>query len=90
MLNNKLDIKTLIVIIALIILAMYAFTEVTYFSKYWERNIESPVLTIPQLVFKKNNNVSISQGVFKEEQSNTPTHGEVILFGHRTLQVHHS
>ena len=89
MLNNKLDIKTLIVIIALIILAMYAFTEVTYFSSkiVIERNIESPVLTIPQLgVQEKINNVSISQGVYKEEQSNTPTHGEVILFGHRTLQ----
>ena len=66
MLHNKLDIKTLIVIIALIILAMYAFTEVTYFSSkiVVERNIESPVLTIPELgVQEKINNVSKTQGV---------------------------
>jgi sortase A len=89
MLNRKTSIKTIIVIIALIILAMYAFTEVTYFSSKIavERNIESPVLSIPSIgVQEKINNVSISQGVYKENQSYTPTNGEVILFGHRTLQ----
>ncbi|MBX7076644.1 MAG: class E sortase [Methanobacteriaceae archaeon] len=89
MFNNKISIKTIIVIIALTILAMYAFTEVTYFSSkiVIERNLESPVLTIPSIgVHEKINNVSISQGVYKEVKSNDPTHGEVILFGHRTLQ----
>ena len=69
MFNNKISIKTIIVIIALTILAMYAFTEVTYFSSkiVIERNLEAPVLTIPSIgVHEKINNVSISQGVYKE------------------------
>lgn len=86
---KKPKIATIIIIIALIIVGLYAVGEVDYFSQKIsiERNIDSPVLSIPAIgVQEKINNVSISQGVYHETQSYTPTNGEVILFGHRTLQ----
>lgn len=86
---EKPTIRTLIVIIVLIIIGLYAIGEVNYFSKkvVEEENITSPVVVIPSIgVHEKINNVSISQGVYHEEESFTPTNGEVILFGHRTLQ----
>lgn len=87
-LNNILWI-TIIVIIALVIIGLYALTEVSYFSaKYQtENNVESPIISIPSIgVFEKINNVSISQGVYHDSGSKDPTHGDVVLFGHRTLQ----
>ncbi len=63
--------------------------EVNYYSSkiVVERNIESPTIFIPSIgVNEKINNVSLSQGVLHEPTSYTPTNGDVLLFGHRTLQ----
>ncbi len=82
-----MKISTVVVIIALIVVGMYAMLEVTYFSSKIsiERDLSSPVLLIPAIgVNEKINNVSISQGVYHEEISYNPTKGDVILFGHRT------
>ena len=81
---------TIIVIIAFLIIGLYALTEVNYFSykNVAETNdINASVVIIPSIgVFEKINNVSISQGVYIDEMSNIPTKGDVVLFGHRTLQ----
>ena len=82
-----MKIATVIVIIALVIVGMYALLEVTYFSSKIaiERDLSSPVVLIPAIgVNEKINNMSISQGVYHEEFSHDPTKGEVVLFGHRT------
>jgi sortase A len=89
--NNmeKPTITTIIIIIFLIIVGLYASGEVNYYSTKLtiENDIDSPVVIIPAIgVEEKINNVSISQGVYHEEQSYIPGEGEVILFGHRTLQ----
>lgn len=80
-------ISTVFVIIALVVISSYALIEVGYYSNKIaaEDNISSPMIEIPKIgVNEKINNVSISQGVFHEEQSFLPSKGEVILFGHRT------
>lgn len=85
----KISIRTIIVIIALIIIGFYAFTEVSYFSSktITEANIEQPVLNIPKInLQEKINNQSLSQGVFIEPNSNNPQTGEIPIYGHRTLQ----
>jgi len=82
-----MKIATVVVIIALVVVGMYALLEVSYFSSKIaiERDLSSPVVLIPAIgVNEKINNVSISQGVYHEELSYDPTKGEVILFGHRT------
>lgn len=82
-------VATIIVIIALIGIGLYVAGEVNYFSKKMitEEKIESPVVNIPSIgVHEKINNVSISNGVYHEELSYKPTKGDVVLFGHRTLQ----
>ncbi|WP_297980492.1 class E sortase [uncultured Methanobrevibacter sp.] len=83
-------ITTVIIIIALIILGLYALTEVNYFSYKniaEADDINASVVIIPSInVFEKINNVSISQGVYIEESAYIPTKGDVVLFGHRTLQ----
>lgn len=81
---------TIIVIIALLIIGLYALTEVNYFS-YKQvvepKEVNSSVLIIPSIgVFEKINNVSLSQGVYLDEHSNIPTKGDTVLYGHRTLQ----
>lgn len=86
---DKAKIRTIIVIICIIILGLYAAGEVNYFSSKIaiEKNIDSPVIIIPNIgVEEKINNISLSQGVMHDEKSFTPTHGDVILSGHRTLQ----
>lgn len=86
---NKPTISTIILIIVLAIIGLYAAGEVNYYSTkiISENNIDSPVVIIPSIgVNEKINNVSISQGVYHENKSFTPTNGEVVLFGHRTLQ----
>ena len=86
---EKPSIRTIVIIVIVIIIGLYAIGEVHYFSKkiVEEKDIVSPVVTIPAIgVHETINNVSISQGVYHESQSYTPTNGEVILFGHRTLQ----
>ena len=85
---NKLT--TIIVIIAFLIIGLYALTEVNYFAYknvVEPKEINAPVVIIPSIgVFEKINNVSISQGVYIDENSELPTKGDVVLYGHRTLQ----
>ena len=87
---KNINITTIIIIIAFLILGLYALTEVNYFS-YKEvveiEDVNASVVMIPSInVQEKINNVSISQGVYIDAQSNLPTKGDVVLFGHRTLQ----
>lgn len=63
--------------------------EVNYFSSKIaiERNIESPVILIPSIgVEEKINNETLSQGVWYNKTSNIPTEGDLVIYGHRTLQ----
>ena len=86
---NKPKISTIIIIICIIILGLYAMGEVNYFSSKIaiEKNIDVPVIKISKIgVEEKINNISLSQGVLQDNKSFTPTHGDVILSGHRTLQ----
>lgn len=86
---KKPSISTIIVIICILIIGLYAMGEVNYFSSKIavEKNIESPAIVIPSIgVNEKLNNVSLSQGVLHEPTSYAPLEGDVLLFGHRTLQ----
>lgn len=86
---NKSIITTLIVIICIIVIGLYAAGEVNYYASKTisEKNITSPVIVIDKVgINEKINNVSLSQGVMLDENSGTPTHGDVVIFGHRTLQ----
>ena len=85
---NKPKISTVIVIICILIIGLYAMGEVNYFSSKIavERDLDSPIILIPSIgVEEKINNVSLSQGVL-HDQSYNPTEGDTVLFGHRTLQ----
>ncbi|MCI5737475.1 MAG: class E sortase [Methanobrevibacter ruminantium] len=81
---------TIIVIIAFLIIGLYALTEVNYFSYKQvaeSKDVNASVVVIPAIgVFEKINNVSLSQGVYIDETSNIPTKGDTVLYGHRTLQ----
>lgn len=81
---------TIIVIIAFLIIGLYALTEVNYFSYKQvaeSKDVNASVVVIPAIgVFEKINNVSISQGVYIDGTSNIPTKGDTVLYGHRTLQ----
>ena len=86
----KIRPTTIIIIIALLVISLYALTEVNYYSY---KNVAEPkeinasVIVIPSIgVHEKINNVSISQGVYLDASSNLPTKGDLALFGHRTLQ----
>ena len=88
--SKDFSLTTVVVVIAFIIIGLYAVTEVNYFSY---KNVAEPadynasVVSIPSIgVFERINNVSISQGVYIDASSNIPTQGDVVLFGHRTLQ----
>ncbi|WP_407421213.1 class E sortase [Methanobrevibacter sp.] len=86
---EKPSITTIIVIICIIIIGLYAMGEVNYFSSKIsvERNVDSPTVYIPSIgVDEKINNVSLSQGVMHDSSSYKPTQGDTLLFGHRTLQ----
>jgi LPXTG-site transpeptidase (sortase) family protein len=86
---KKPTITTIIIIICILIIGLYAMGEVNYFSSKIavERNIESPAIVIPSIgVQEKINNDSLNQGVLCENTSYKPNQGDVILFGHRTLQ----
>ena len=86
---EKPSITTIIVIICIIIIGLYAMGEVNYFSSKIsvERNVDSPTVYIPSIgVEEKINNVSLSQGVMHDVSSYKPTQGDTLLFGHRTLQ----
>ena len=86
---EKPRISTIIVIICIIIIGLYAAGEVNYFSAktITEKNITSPVIVIEKVgIEEKINNVSLAQGVMLDEKSGIPKQGDVMLFGHRTLQ----
>ena len=86
---KKPSISTIIVIICLLIIGLYAMGEVNYFSSkiVMEKNIDSPKIIIPSIgVNEKINNETLNQGVLSDPGENTPTNEPVILYGHRTLQ----
>ncbi len=86
---KKPTVSTIIIIIAIIIIALYAAGEVNYFSGkiIHEQNYDSPVVVIEKIgVNEKINNISINDGVYFEKQSYVPNNGEVVIFGHRTMQ----
>lgn len=86
---KKPTISTIIIIIAIVIIALYAAGEVNYYSAkiIHEQNYDSPVVVIEKVgINEKINNISIDEGVYFEPQSHVPTHGEVVIFGHRTMQ----
>lgn len=82
-------ISTIILIIVIAVIGLYAMGEVDYYSMKiaTEQNIESPVLTIPSIgLSEKINNVSLSQGIYSAPDSYKPDTGDVTIHGHRTLQ----
>lgn len=86
---NKPRISTILVIICIMIIGLYAMGEVNYFATKMvaERNTDNPTILIPSIgVNEKINNESLSLGVMHEVSSYKPTYGDVLLFGHRTLQ----
>ena len=86
---KKPSITTIIIIICILIIGLYAMGEVNYFSSkiVVERNIESPAIVIPSIgVNEKINNVSLNQGVLSDPGENIPTKDPIVLYGHRTLQ----
>ena len=86
---EKANIQTIIVIICILIIGTYVSGEVNYFASktITERNITSPVVILEKIgIEEKINNISLSQGVLLDEKSSIPTKGDVLLFGHRTLQ----
>ncbi len=86
---EKPSITTIIVIICILIVGLYAMGEVNYFSSkiIVERNIEAPTIVIPSIgVQEKINNETLNQGVLSDPGENTPTKDPIILYGHRTLQ----
>lgn len=86
---NKPSISTIIVIVCLLIIGLYAMGEVNYYSSkiIVERNIEAPKIIIPSIgVEEKINNESLNQGVLSDPGENIPINNSVLLYGHRTLQ----
>lgn len=88
---NKPAISTIIVIICLLIIGLYAMGEVNYFSSKIavERNIDvdSPKIIIPSIGVEETiNNVSLNLGVLSDPGDSVPTEDPVVLYGHRTLQ----
>ena len=87
---NKPSISTIIVIVCLLIIGLYAMGEVNYFSSkiIVEKNdTDSPSIVIPSIgVEEKINNKSLNQGVLSDPGDNIPTEDPVVLYGHRTLQ----
>ena len=86
---NKPSISTIIVIVCLLIIGLYAMGEVNYFSSkvIAEKNIDSPKILIPSIgVDEKINTESLNRGVLSDPGENIPTENPIILYGHRTLQ----
>lgn len=86
---EKPTISTIIIIICILIIGLYAMGEVNYFSSkvIVEKNIDSPTIVIPSIgVEEKINNESLNQGILSDPGENIPTKDPVILYGHRTLQ----
>lgn len=86
---NRPTISTIIVIICLLIIGLYAMGEVNYFSSKItvEKNMDSPKIIIPSIGVEETiNNVSLNQGILNDPGDSVPTKNPVILYGHRTLQ----
>lgn len=88
---NKPTISTIIVIICLLIIGLYAMGEVNYFStKAVVENsnpVDTPKILIPSIgVDEQINTESLNLGVLSDPGENVPTQNPVILYGHRTLQ----
>ena len=86
---NKPSISTIIVIICILIIGLYAAGEVNYFAHktVTEKNITSPIVMVDKVgINEKMNNQSLDLGVMIDEKSSIPTKGDVVIFGHRTLQ----
>lgn len=86
---NKPSISTIIVIICILIIGLYAAGEVNYFAHktVTEKNITSPVVIVDKVgINEKMNNISLDLGVMIDNKSSIPTKGDVVIFGHRTLQ----
>ncbi len=88
---NKPAVSTIIILICLAIIGLYAMGEVNYFSAkvVVEKaiTVDSPKIIIPSIgVNEKINNQSLNQGVLSDPGENVPTKNPVILYGHRTLQ----
>lgn len=86
---KKPTISTIIIIICILIIGLYAMGEVNYFSSkiVVEKNIEAPKIIIPSIgVEEKINNVSLDQGVLSDPGKNVPVSNPIVLYGHRTLQ----
>ena len=86
---NKPSISTIVVIICLLIIGLYAMGEVNYFSEKSVvlKDIDSPKIIIPSIgVNEKINMESLNLGVLNEPADNVPTESPVVLYGHRTLQ----
>ena len=83
------SISAIIVIIAILVIGLYAAGEVNYYAhkNVSQKDITSPVIMIDKVgINEKINNKSLDLGVMLDEKSGIPTHGDVIIFGHRTLQ----
>lgn len=86
---KKPSITTIIIIICILVIGLYAMGEVNYYSSkiIVERNVESPTILIPSIgVNEKINNESLNQGVLSDPGENLPSKDPVVLYGHRTLQ----
>jgi LPXTG-site transpeptidase (sortase) family protein len=88
---NKPSISTIVVIICLLIIGLYAMGEVNYFSTKIavERavNVDTPKIIIPSIgVDERINTESLNYGVLSDPGENTPPENPVALYGHRTLQ----
>ena len=76
------SISTIIIIICLLIIGLYAMGEVNYFASKVaaEKNYTSPVIVIPNIgIEEKINNHSLNQGVLSEPAGNVPIKNSIIL-----------
>ncbi|WP_405305500.1 sortase [Methanobrevibacter sp.] len=88
---NKPSISTIVIIICLLIIGLYAMGEVNYFSTKVavekSVNVDSPKIIIPSIgVNERINMESLDYGVLSDPAENIPTESSVALYGHRTLQ----
>jgi len=84
---NNAKITTIIVIIGIIVIGLYALTDVAYNSSKIsiEKDVSYPIVSIQSIgLNEKINNVSLSQGVMIDEVSKLPSKGTVVIHGHRT------
>ncbi|MDR2830859.1 MAG: class E sortase [Methanobrevibacter sp.] len=83
-----MKIRTLIIMLIIGFISIYAMQEVTYFSmkEVNEYNFNGNTLIIPKINLKEHLNFeSLENGVLIDNTSSEPSKGIVILSGHRTL-----